>query len=624
MKMFQRYLLFLTIATLSVILFPGTSSSAQTLNPKTWFVRPDGGTRFSSNMASGQCDGQADAAYPGKGTNQHCAFNDFRYMWDDNSGMVGQGAWIIAGGDTVVVRGCSALSTQMNSANPTCRIGWDINTGGGASNRWCTDIGNNSCYNPPIPAGTANQHTRILGACAYGAYSCNPVNTYPLASNNLAQIFGGMGLTFTFNLQNTQYVDIEGIEVTTHNGVCVSSGSPAYPKSCSRSAPVDDFADNGVIFNNKSSNILLQDVYIHGFNSSGLYGPIGGPIALTRVFSGFGGFAGWNFQDNNDTPNASGSSITASYVTMIGNGCYEQYPIKNAAFPAQACYDDVSGGFGDSWSGQDTTLDTFTCDHCVMMYNTKDGFIGPHAAIKTLAITNSTSIGNGGQQWKWGGQPNSTVLFQNNVTVGNCGRESLTIPGAAQNFALSTGLPGSYLSDICRAAGDVLSVLTQTGSVNHYYGNTFVIASPTGMDLNCGPAGGGASNCGSVVNEWKNNNFLGYTNPGQQAPGLWFITPGSNIVVTSSNNNEFGIRNGDKCGVNNITCSDPLLVSEPVEPWPGTIADLDVFNPFVTGNSLHPTSGSPLIGAGTVISGLTVDFYNVAQPSPPTIGAVKP
>jgi hypothetical protein len=233
-------------------------------------------------------------------------------------------------------------------------------------------------------------------------------------------------------------------------------------------------------------------------------------------------------------------------------------------------------------------------------------------------------MGNGGQQWKWGGQQNSTVLFQNNVTVGNCGREGLAIPGAAQNFALSSGLPGSYLSDICRAAGDVFSVLTQTGSVNHYYGNTFIIASATGIDLNCGPAGGGGTNCGSVVNEWKNNNFLGYTNPGQPPPGLWYITPGSNIVVTSSFNNEFGIRNGDPCGVNNITCSDPLLVSEPVEPWPGTISGLDVFNPFVTGNSLHPTSGSPLVGAGTVISGLTADFYGVAQPNPPTIGAIKP
>jgi hypothetical protein len=259
-----------------------------------------------------------------------------------------------------------------------------------------------------------------------------------------------------------------------------------------------------------------------------------------------------------------------------------------------------------------------------MMYNTKDGFIGPHASIKTLTITNSTSIGNMGQQWKWGTQTNATTLFQNNLTVGNCARMSQPLPGAVQNFALSTGLGGSYLSDFCRAAGDTIDILTQIGSKNYYYGNTIVMADSTGLDFNCGPTGGGASNCGSVLNLWQDNNFLGYTNPGGPAPGLWYIVPGSNVVVTSSYNNEFGIRNGDTCGVNNITCADPQLVSEPAQPWPGAITDLDVFNPFVTGNSFHPTSGSPLIGAGTVISGLTADFYGVAQPNPPTIGAVKP
>lgn len=591
----------------------------------TWFVRPDGGTRFSTNVPTGQCDGKADVAYPGTGTNQHCAFNDFRYMWDDFSGLVGAGEWVIAGGDTVVVRGCSALPSQMNPANPTCRIGWDLNNGGGPPNNWCYGVGNYTCYNPPIPAGTATQHTRILGGCAYGAYDCVPVNTYPLASDNLTQLFGGMGLVWTFNVGSTQYVDIQGIELTTHNGVCTWAGSPAYPRGCSNNPPLDDYAQNGFLFNNTSANIALQDVYVHGFTSAGLDGPIGGAISLTRVFSGFNAFAGWNFQDQSDTPNAAGSSIAASYVTMIGNGCYEQYPIVNTQFPAQACYDDGSDGFGDSWSGQDTNLDTFTCDHCVQMYNTKDGFIGPHAAIKTLTITNSASIGNMGQQWKWGGQVNSTVLFQNNLTVGNCLRMSETIPGAAQNFAESTGLPGSYLSDFCRAAGDTFDILTQIGSSNSFYGNTIVMADNTGIDYNCGPTGGGLSNCGAVPNIWQDNNFLGYTPASvYEGPGLWYIVPGSNINITSSYNNEFGIRNGDTCGTNNITCGDPMLVNEPVQPWPGTETDLDVFNPFVKGNSFFPASGSPLIGTGIAVPGLTTDYNGVTRPSAPTIGAFEP
>jgi hypothetical protein len=574
-------------------------------------------------MTSGQCDGLADVGYSGSGTNQHCAFKDIRYLWDDGSGLVWTGTWVIAGGDTVVIRGCSASANQLNPSNPNCRIGWDIATGGGPTNPWCGNVGSYTCYNPPIPAGTATQHTRILGACAYGTYSCTPVNTYPLASNNLTQIFGGFGLTFTFNLGSTSYVDIEGIELTTHNGVCVTSGSPAYPRYCSTSAPLDDYASNGFLFDNKSSNIALQDVYVHGFNSSGLYGPIGGPIGLTRVFSGFSGFSGWNFQDNTNTPNGSGSAVNASHVTMMGNGCYEQYPIVNKAFPAQSCYDDVSNGFGDSWSGQDTNMDSFTCDHCVMMYNTKDGFIGPHAAIGSLTITNSASIGNMGQQWKWGTQINATTLFQNNLTVGNCARMSAPLPGAAQNFAKTTGLPGSYLSDFCRAAGDTIDILMQIGSKNYFYGNTIVMADSTGLDLNCGPAGGGATNCGSVLNLWENNNFLGYSYPGDVPPGLWYIVPGSNVVVTSAYNNESGVRNGDICGTNHITCADPLLVNEPARPWSGNQADLDVFNPFVAGNSFTPSSGSPLKGAGTSITGLTTDYNGVTRSNPPSIGAVE-
>ena len=144
------------------------------------------------------------------------------------------------------------------------------------------------------------------------------------------------------------------------------------------------------------------------------------------------------------------------------------------AFSARACYDDTSGGFGDAWSGQDTSLDVFTCDHCVMEYNTKDAFIGPHAQVGALTITNSVSIGNMGAQWKWGSTLNANVLLENNLTVMNCTRMSATLPGAVQNFNQSTGLGGSYLTNFCRAGGDGIAFLTRAGSTNHFYGNTII------------------------------------------------------------------------------------------------------------------------------------------------------
>jgi len=69
---------------------------------ETWYVRQDGGTRNSANH-KGQCDGKADAAYRGSGTNQHCAFGDVRWLYDAQDG--NPRSWVIAGGDTVIIRG---------------------------------------------------------------------------------------------------------------------------------------------------------------------------------------------------------------------------------------------------------------------------------------------------------------------------------------------------------------------------------------------------------------------------------------------------------------------------------------------------------------------------------------
>jgi len=600
---------------------------------KTWYIRPDGGTRYSANMTNGQCDGKSDVPYSGSGVNQHCAFREFRYLYDDDSGVTRYDSgmvWVISGGDTVIVRGCSASTDQTNPSNPNCRIGWDRGWGG-TGNNWCYYLNNGSygCYNPPIPSGTATQHTRILGQnyanCNVGG-STDPKQY----ASNLTQLFGGFGVSYTLNLQNTQYVDIQCLEITTHNGKCNYGVGQAFsggPPPCSSNQPVDDFAMNGLLFNNNSSTINLQDVYIHGFNSSGLYGPIGGPIHMTRVNASFNAFAGWNFDDGSDTPDASGSQILASYVTMIGNGCYEEYPVTHA-FPARACYDSSSGGFGDAWSGQDTQLDVFHCDHCVMMYNTKDAFIGPHTQIADLSITNSISIGNMGAQWKWGNTQNAVSLFQNNLTVMNCHRMAEQLPGAPQNFNISTGNAGAYLSNFCRAAGNGFSLNTRSGSTNKFYGNTVIAANATIVFMDCGYyAPGNAlheeTNCGSVPNIWEDNLFLAYTDPAinNGAPGLWYANPGSNIAFTSSHNLEYGVRNGDSCGTNGTTCLDPQLAKEPLQSWINETA-LDVFS--LSNGGFRPSNSSPAIGSGTPLNGLTADYYGVARPFTPTLGAIEP
>jgi hypothetical protein len=227
-----------------------------------------------------------------------------------------------------------------------------------------------------------------------------------------------------------------------------------------------------------------------------------------------------------------------------------------------------------------------------------------------------------GAQWKWTNAPGGTVTFENNLTIGDCGRYSDTahpIPGAAQSFALSSGLTGAHLSDYCRAAGNVVSISSQQNSHVLFANNTFVGASATVININCGPNGPSNGMCATTPFVFTNNIFLGYTFTGGQAPGLFYFGD-SSIKVTSSNSIEYGNRNGDTCGVNGIICSDPLLANEPGQNMVdfSNEAFLDDFN-------FNPTSGSPAILAGIMYTGIpTVDFYGKPQTTPPTIGAVMP
>jgi hypothetical protein len=581
--------------------------AALPLSAKTWYVRPDGGTRYSAKAPTGQCDGVTDARYPGSGVNRHCAYKDVRYLWDD--GTLGNWGWVISGGDAVIIKGCAASAGQKNPDAPHCRIGYDNNAGNSTTNPWCWyapgGYGSNfGCYNPPIPAGTSAAHTRILGACAVTG-TCNSGNT--TIRGNLTQLFGGFGDQGVLNLTETKYVDVEGLEITTHNGKCVQYGVPAYPRTCSNNIPgADDYANNGILTDATTGHILLQDIYVHGFTASGLSGPIGGPIALIRVFVGFNGFAGWNFDNSSHAPDAAGSSITASYVTMQGNGCDEQYPIVNSEFPAFACYDSSSGGFGDSWSGQDTTLDSFICDHCQQIYNTKDGFIGPHTLIGNLKITNSESYGNMGQQWKWGASPGSTTIFENNLTVGNCSRMAEPLPGAPQGY-------NRHLSNFCRAAGDVFSFFSAANSTVRFANNTVVAYSATVFDPSCVPAGA----CGSTPFTFTNNIFLGYYLKGAEPPGL-FYTADRSIKITASHDIEFGNRSGAGSSCRgDVVCSDPRLINQPSQQGWTNQTMLDNFN-------FHPASGSPAIGHGIAVTGIATDYYCIARPNPPSIGAVEP
>jgi hypothetical protein len=397
--------------------------------------------------------------------------------------------------------------------------------------------------------------------------------------------------------------------------------------------PADDYSDQGITTNNTSSNILMQDVYVDGMAAAGLYGAVGGPITMTRVYVGFNGFAGWNFDDGTTEP--SGSAITASYVTMTGNGCDQEYPLVHA-FPAFACYDDSHSGFGDSWSGGNTPMTSFSCDHCSQFYNAKDGFIGPHTLIQNLSLTNSQWYANGGSQLKWGTQANGSTLFQNNFVDGNCNAMSVQIPGAVQNFNSSTGLPGSYLGDYCRAAGAPFAINSSANSTFLFAGNTIVAGmAPTTLQMSCVTAG----TCSSTTWQFTDNIFLGYAVPanygpfgGGYSPALYWTddTPSTDLIVNSSHNLFFGNKSGsDDCtggyGGVTLTSTSPICASPLLAGQPSTYSGESEFLPFIPSTTnLYPSIQSPAIGAGIAVPGITNDYYGVTRPNPPSIGAIEP
>ena len=263
-------------------------------------------------------------------------------------------------------------------------------------------------------------------------------------------------------------------------------------------------------------------------------------------------------------------------------------------------------------------MDSFTCDHCNISYNTKDAAIGPHTQIHSISLTNSTWIGNMGQAGKWGQRENASFLFQNNILVGNCTRMSQKLPGAAQNFDISVNMPGSGLSGYCRAAGSLFDYFSGANSNVQFNNNTIVTYQPTIFELGCYLP----KTCASAPINFNNNVVLGYTLrnavPGSsgESPGLFYMDDPS-ARITASNNVWYDVRNNNEtCGKNGNLCGDPHLLEEPT---PTRLADqkqLDNFN-------FHPSAGSPLNGHGKAIGNLPTDFYGHPRPNPPSIGAVE-
>ncbi len=562
---------------------PGIAAQVQsaTTTGTTWYIRPDGGSRYSATATSGQCDGQSDAPYSGSGTNQHCAFSDYRYLWDDQS--YGNDAWVIAGGDTVILRG------------GPWRVGFNQS---GPNDTWCVGgQGPYVCRNPTIPAGTAARHTRILGE-----------NYASCGAGNKTQIFGGHAVDTALNLSGAKYVDVQCLDITRHSD-CIRHGSPIYPSGCNSAFPLDDYDSEGITMDNTTSDVALTDLWIHGHTDRGIIGPIGGLVTCLRCNISYNGMGGWDFDDGRATPFGAGATWKFLNSIIEWNGCNQQYPAVDT-YPALSCYSQSTGGYGD---GVGTATNTgsgmsVVVDHSIFRYNTQDGIDLGHidAGNNTLSITNSAAYGNNGGQFKWGAYF-QTANFTNNLALANCLRMSQPLAGAPSTYNVN-------LSDFCRAQ-DAISFNFVQGGTLLFANNTLVTYAPTAYDIGCW-----SSSCSNSTLTFQNNITYGYDNPttynmGGQVGGpgdIYYQAPIGNVI--QKNNLWYGMRNvgPSRCPTTDV-CANPLLINATI--FNGE-ASLDAVN-------FTPAANSPAGFASPTL--FTLDLTGTVRPSPlSAIGALEP
>jgi hypothetical protein len=590
-----------------------------------WYVRPDGGTHYTANNTSGQCDGHHNAAWV-SGTNQPCALNEFSYGYDDGSGV--NFNWISAQGDTWIINGC--VSSSFNGSTNNCRVGWTNATN--ATPVRCVGLSAGGCHPPPPPNNTTFEGSNF-GSCTNQRYG---------VSGNEAQIFGGFDVSTIFDLSGSQGTVFACIEMTTHNATgCVTHGSPAMPSACSTSSPYSDFASVAITTNNQTT-FTYTDGWIHGFADRGIKGPIGGTESENRVAIQMNGMAGRDFDDGSSTPSANNPTWNYFNGDISWNGCNQEAWPTTHTIPVGYCYSQSSGGYGDGVGTPSGTALNVDLEGSNVTYNTQDGVdLGHVTGASTIVEYGNTFYGNMGAPTKWG--QGYSGRLQNLLLVANGYRMSAAITGAPSTF-------NTYLSDFDRSNDAVSWQMGATQSLA-LSNITLVTYFPNTFDIGCG-----LSSCTGSAYTMQNMAVLAYDNPntygsGGQAGGpAGYYCQNSSFtqvacnatgqpVMSRSNNLYYGLRTSNfSCptGFTAEQCANPLLTNQPTGNA-GTFTESEL-DSFLTLTNFTPTSTSPTAGAG-ILNSFTpsLDYFktattspnpveggvNAAPPAPPTAGITK-
>ena len=382
------------LACLFVCLLANSAFSA------TYYVRTDGGT-------ADQCTGLADAAYPGSGTGQACAWS--HPFWALS--VEGAASWKLSGGDVLII---GPGEYQMGYGAP--------NTG------WCETEYPWDCHLPPLPSGIdANNPTRIFGK-GYDTGCANP-----------PQLWGTQRANQIISLENTNYAQVGCLEITDHSK-CVEFHSDSA-MTCERDSwPYGDWAVKGIQATD-SANVYLFDLNIHGMGYGGIKAGRLTDWTVDRVRLAANGWVGWDgdvYGDDNNT-----GTLTFRNWTVEWNGCGETYPGEQPT----GCWSQTAGGYGDG-VGTGATGGHWIIEDSIFRYNTSDGLdlLYTRVGDSQIDIRRSQAYGNAGNQFK----TNGNVSIENSLTVSEC--------------SFHQGKSFTYNVDACRAGGSAVSLTLRKGN----------------------------------------------------------------------------------------------------------------------------------------------------------------
>ena len=479
---------------------PATPLGSASAAARTFYIRPDGGD-------SEECTGQSDAAYPGSGSGQACAWDHpFRALPP-----LGQPR--IRGGDTLVV------------ATGAYKMGF-----GAAGAEACEEGASYDCLMAPVPSGPDAEHpTRILGA-GWDSGCAEP-----------PELWGSGRPWFILNVTDTSNVVLSCFEITDHSS-CVEDHTGGL--ACERDTPpYGDWASFG-LYAEDSSDVTLRDLNIHGLAAGGVHAGRLSDWTVEGVRIAGNGSVGWDGDLWDDEGDSDSGSLVFRRWLVEWNGCGETWPEGEPI----GCWGQEAGGYGDG-VGKGATGGDWLIEDSAFLHNTSDGLdLLYHSLGGRIVLNRVRAEGNAGNQVKVTGQAEIT----NSVLVGNC--------------AFFENQPFTYWVDHCRALGNSLAVFF-TGGEQVSILNTTITGQGDGLIVS-GPRDEASTCTGDERVVARNSIFLGgadYSDPAD-VTFLFYQEGCGGLQLDSDYNLLYNVKDVDCGATGDFTasgegdhCRDPLL-----------------------------------------------------------------